>query len=193
MTCLPDRLILAFVKRAVGLVLLFVLGGCTSDSTASETPTLIGQSPTVMVRPSVGTSPSPVDFPPTATPPSRGDPGESVVSLPGIGTLAWDCRRKAGSQDFKFSTTFTAEDGIQTVRYSLDGGPWVSNSKVLEPGDWLSTPFRSATSHTWRVVQSIEPWTMKATIVATLAGNSFGQCLNPDIQVSRVRISHMPP
>jgi len=34
---------------------------------------------------------------------------------------------------------------------------------------------------------------MKATIVATLAGNSFGQCLNPDIQVSRVRISHMPP
>jgi hypothetical protein len=180
------------MKRAVGVTLLFVLAGCTGGFTAPETPTLIGQSPTITVTPSVETSPSPVDARPAESPRRQGNHGEVVATLPGIGTLAWDCRRKAGSLDFKFSTTFTAEDGIQTVRYSLDGGPWVFNSKVLEPGDVISTPFRSATSHEWRVVQRSKPYTTKATFVATLAGSSFGECLNPDVQVSRVRVSHMP-
>jgi hypothetical protein len=184
------------MKRAAGLILLFVLAGCTSDSAVSETPTLVGQGPPLTtVRPSVGTSPSPVDFPPTESPTGTGhSPGEPVLSLPGIGALYWDCRgaREGGSLIYKFSTTFTADaaTATETVSYSLDGG--ASVSKVLQPGKTLSTPFKSATSHLWHVVQSIEPYTTRATIEVTLGHNSFGQCLNPDIQVSRVRDDHIP-
>lgn len=114
--------------------------------------------------------------------------GEPILTLPDIGALFWDCRRKAGSVVYKFSTTFTASMATETVRYSLDGGPW--GSKVLQPGQSLSTLFTTATSHSWRVVQPIEPYTTKVTMVVTLGHNTFGQCLNPEVQVSRTREDH---
>jgi hypothetical protein len=116
-----------------------------------------------------------------------------IVSLPTIGGLTWQCDRKRGTLNFKFSTTFAADlaGATETVSYSLDGNPWVTGT--LQPGDAASTPFRSATSHSWRIVQPRKPYTTEVTIEATFTGNSFGDCLNPEVQVSRVRLDHGPP
>jgi hypothetical protein len=176
---------------AAFVVLLAVLAvGCTHGSvTASDSA-----SPTQ--RPTPSSSTQPISTPsasssPTQSADARG--GEAIASLPDVGTLSWDCSRKAGTHDFKFSTTFsaTAASATQTVEYSLNGSAWVT--KVLQPGMVFSTPFVKATSHTWRIAQSIEPYTTKVTIVVTLIGNSFGDCLNPEVDVSRVRISHGAP
>jgi len=141
-------------------------------------------------EPPAGVSPASSDGPPTVAPTAPVDLGEPILTLPDIGDLFWACRgvRKTGSLVYKFSTTFTASMATETVSYSLDGGPWVS--KVLQPGQLLSTRLNTATSHTWRVVQPIEPYTTNANIVVTMGHNTFGQCLNPDIHVSRSREDH---
>jgi hypothetical protein len=117
-----------------------------------------------------------------------------MADLPDIGSLSWRCDNKSGPVDFRYSTTFTqATRATETVSYSLDGGSSVS--KVLQPGSGMavSTPFVSATVHRWRIVQAVEPYTTKATIVATFRGNPHGQCLYPTLDVSLVRVSHMAP
>jgi hypothetical protein len=113
---------------------------------------------------------------------------ETVIVLPDLGSVSWTCRGEAG-QPPTFRTTFRATDATEKVSYSLDGIPHRPPT-TLQPGQQLSTPFTEQTHHQWRVEQSIEPYASTATISIDLRSDPAVACFNPEVTVSRTRVSN---
>lgn len=172
-------------RRHTMLAIGFVLaaGACTS----TETFTLPPLSVPGTASPPLST---PTQSPKATSSPQSRQSGEAVVTIPNVGTLSWRCAHQPGSE-YRFATTFTSEGATDRVSYSLEGGG--HEIRTLQPGQAFATPFTTSTSHSWHVTQGIEPYTTRLTISALFTRNSFGDCLNPEIDVSRIRKSHVAP
>jgi len=166
---------------AIGFVL--AAGACTSTETFTMPPLSIPGT----VSPPLST---PTQIPRATSSPRSRQTGEAVVTIPNIGTLSWRCAHQPGSE-YRFATTFTSECATDLVSYTLEGGG--HETRMLQPGQALATPLTTAASHSWNVTQGTEPYTTRLTISALFMRNSFGDCLNPEIDVTRVRKSHMAP
>src|SRR5437762_1442409 len=120
--------------RAGHALLILFLGAtaCTASRTTTPTP---AHSTSASVIQAVGSStPTPSPTPtltPTPTPwIAKGTRGpEAVITLPDLGSVAWDCK---GKSQTLFSTTFTAFTATERVGYSLDGTAFIY--KRLQPG-----------------------------------------------------------
>ena len=56
------------------------------------------------------------------------------------------------------------------MSYTLEGGG--HETRTLQPGQALSTPLTTSTSHSWHVTQGTEPYTTRLTISALFTRNS---------------------
>src|SRR5438552_170714 len=132
--------------RGLTMILLataLISVGCTSSPRSTDPVSARSQRSGEEQSPTSSSTSSPSEAP---RPYGQG----AVEELPNFGSLSWRCDTKHGPLDFRYSTTFTAEEpATETASYSLDGA--ASVSKVLQPGLALSTPFSSATAHKWRI------------------------------------------
>src|SRR6266700_1458129 len=106
---------------------------------------------------------TPTQSPRATSSPQSKQSGEAVVTIPNVGILSWRCAHQPGSE-YRFATTFTSEGATDRVSYTLEGSG--HEIRTLQPGQALSTPLTTATSHSWHVTQGTVPYTTRLTISA---------------------------
>jgi len=109
-----------------------------------------------------------------------------LVTLPGLGTLAWSCN---GGPSRSWSTTFIGARATETVRWMAPGA---RQSGIVRPGQSESSLTGNLSRITWTVRQSTEPATDSATMTVSLKGEPPAICNVALLTVRRTVTPHVP-